>query len=122
MPTPNLRDWLQLWHIPGIGPKTYLHLLHRFGNDPSNILAAKPTDLINAGLSRPLASKICSQSSDLTATDFAWLAADSTHHIITLQDAGYPRLLREISTPPPLLYIKGELALTQQPAMPGHGR
>lgn len=118
MPTLNLRDWLQLSHIPGLGPKTYLHLLRRFGNDPHNILAAKPIDLTNAGVSETLARQIHTQSSDLTAADFAWLDADSQHHIITLQDRAYPQLLREISAPPPLLYVKGDAALlSSQPCL-----
>jgi len=39
-----------------------------------------------------------------------WLE-DEANHVVTLADAAYPRLLLEITDPPPLLYVKGNPAL-----------
>lgn len=38
-------------------------------------------------------------------------------HIITLQDAAYPKRLRHIYAPPPVLYVKGELPLVDENAL-----
>lgn len=49
--------------------------------------------------------------------EWAWEAAAANHHIITLQDATYPPLLREIACPPPILYVWGQLDVLKAPQM-----
>lgn len=49
--------------------------------------------------------------------DQAWLEKSYDHHIIQCDDLSYPSLLREIHQPPSMLYIKGNLALLQQPQL-----
>ncbi|MDH5256221.1 MAG: DNA-protecting protein DprA, partial [Gammaproteobacteria bacterium] len=45
-----------------------------------------------------------------------WLArADA--HLLTPADAGYPALLREIPTPPPQLFVRGNLAALALPQL-----
>lgn len=39
----------------------------------------------------------------------AWSQADPQHHIVTLADPRFPRLLREIANPPTVLFIDGQL-------------
>ena len=114
----ELSNWLRLWHLPGIGPRTYLRLLNRFDNDPAKIVKASVTDLITAGLSHRLACAIQHLSTSQYQTDIAWLQASDQHHIITFIDAEYPTLLREIPDPPPILYIVGNpTALSSQPCL-----
>ncbi|MBB1269739.1 DNA-processing protein DprA [Shewanella sp. SR44-3] len=38
-----------------------------------------------------------------------WLASAENHHIVTFSDAQYPRLLKQISDPPSVLFIKGDI-------------
>src|SRR5213075_2729778 len=45
-----------------------------------------------------------------------WAGADD-HHVVTLADDTYPRLLLEISDPPPVLYAHGQVGLLQHPAI-----
>ena len=107
MRLPELEDWLRLWHVRGLGPKTYLHLLHKFDRNPRRILAAALDELIAAGLSRQLALEVTQAPPDKAAADLAWLTKDKSHQILTLGDAAYPAILREIAIPPPILYLKG---------------
>ena len=107
----ELANWLQLWHVPGIGPKTYLQLLQHFDNNPGAVLATRTSDLVNKGLSNTLAGRINRATPQSTQADFSWLAESSAHHILTLNDSAYPRNLREIATPPPILYVKGNPGL-----------
>lgn len=111
MPTPQLQDWLRLWHVPGIGPRIFLRLLERFNRDPGKILQADYSALIEAGAPKSIAKAIGQHSTTSHHTDFQWLDASEQHHIFTLNDPNYPLLLREISDPPPILYVQGNPAV-----------
>lgn len=114
----SLPDWLQLWHVPGIGPRTYLQLLRHFDHQPANVLRAQLNDLVAIGLAKNLASAIGKSCSSRVDSDLTWRNASSNHHIITLRDTCYPTYLREIADPPPILYVKGEVAsLDDQPGL-----
>ncbi|MDH5649748.1 MAG: DNA-processing protein DprA [Gammaproteobacteria bacterium] len=45
----------------------------------------------------------------------AWLQCSTNHHVITYYDPRYPRLLREISDPPVLLYVRGSVDCLTEP-------
>ena len=47
---------------------------------------------------------------EISAQVSSWLQQEG-NALVTLADASYPRLLLDISNPPPLLYAKGQLAL-----------
>jgi DNA processing protein len=49
-------------------------------------------------------------------TALAWLL-EPGNHLLTLADATYPPSLLEIADPPPVLYVKGDPALLQRPAL-----
>ena len=44
-------------------------------------------------------------------------AAQPGHHILTLADPAYPRLLLDIHDPPLLLYVNGSPQLLSRPAL-----
>lgn len=46
--------------------------------------------------------------------DVRWLS-EPNHHMLTLNDSNYPKLLREIADPPIALFAKGNLALLSEP-------
>jgi DNA processing protein len=92
----------------GIGPVTYRQLIARFGS-PSAALAAVP-DLARRGRGKVPAM---------------WPRADAEREIARVEKLGarylalgqglYPRLLAEIEDAPPLLIVKGNLALLDRP-------
>ncbi len=45
------------------------------------------------------------------AKDMAWWQTSPLHHIVTLKDDAYPLALKAISTPPPLLFVRGNVDL-----------
>ena len=94
--------------LPGIGPITLKHLLEAFNNDPCAILAAAPHALQKAEGVGPTLAKTIHQWD--TTVDLPKLQARLTHlhaDFITLQDDGYPPLLKEIYDPPTGLYCLG---------------
>ncbi len=105
----ELQDWLALWRVPGVGPSTYAGMLQHFGS-PTDALAASVSALTSTGLSTAVAEAIRSCDRDAARPDLDWLAQDE-HDVITREDPRYPRLLHEISQPPPLLFVNGDPAV-----------
>jgi DNA processing protein len=102
------RPWLMLAKTPGIGTKTYSKLLEHFGS-PDAVLTASSSDLAAIGLNTKSLNFLKAPDWSLVDADFAW-AEQQSAHILSLDDELYPRLLREIADPPPILYVYGQLS------------
>ncbi|HIQ14917.1 MAG TPA: DNA-protecting protein DprA, partial [Leucothrix sp.] len=113
--TEVLESWVSLWRVPGIGSVTFKKLLDKF-ETPGNVFAATASSLKQAGFSEKLVSNIKDNpSSNSTKNDIDWLNTAQNHHLITIHCSEYPILLKQISNPPPLLYVHGKLALLNDP-------
>ena len=112
---PGLASWLQLTLTPGLGAAAIRGLLKQFGL-PEIILSATRAQLERAA--GPAAGQLLNPEGIAAAIERAlrW-TAESGHAVVTLADAGYPRLLLEIPDPPPLLYATGRLDLLGRPAL-----
>ena len=112
-----LKSWILLWRVPGVGSKTYQKLLNHF-TDPAAVFDANINTLKEAGISQKLALSILEyQKKDSADTDIDWLNSANSHAIITIQCDEYPSLLEQIDNPPPLLYIKGNHTLLNDPQL-----
>ena len=113
----NHADWLALTNIPKLGPVTLGKLLQRFGN-PNSILNASTDELLNAGISKQLASDISASDEAAIAQDIAWLEHEM-HQLITIEDEHYPEQLKQIADPPLVLYVHGkqDLSLLSEPQL-----
>ncbi len=103
------RAWLMLAKTPGVGTKTYSQLLTQFGS-PDAVFGASSDDLAACGLKPKSLSFLKKPDWSLVDVDLKWAEQDLAH-ILTLDDARYPRLLREIADPPPVLYVYGQLSV-----------
>ena len=101
--------WLALSLIQGIGSTLMKRLLERF-TTPEEVFRAPHDALLEIeGLSQRVAKEIrngpCTERVDrelaLVNEVGAWL--------LTLDDPRYPRRLKEIYDPPPVLYVRGEV-------------
>ncbi|OIR02529.1 hypothetical protein GALL_154800 [mine drainage metagenome] len=107
--------WISLSQIHGIGSQTFCLLLKTFGS-PTNIYAAKRTQLADI-VSDKIASAITlGPDRDIITDSLHWLS-QTNNHLVTLADSHYPKALLEITDPPPLLYAKGNLSLLNQPSI-----
>ena len=104
----NLSYWLMLNHAPNIGPITINKLLSTFGS-PKNIIKDNMGALKKLGLQKRTLYALQHPDWQTIEAECRW-AEQSGQHIITLTDPEYPQLLKETASPPPLLYIKGQLA------------
>lgn len=104
-----LACWIALQRVPGLGPVTITKLLTQYGS-PQQILrqpgkVSGLNEKVQAGLREPDWQQV--------ESDMAWL--DHEHrHLITIEDSRYPPLLREISDPPVMLYVQGDVSLLSQ--------
>jgi DNA processing protein len=98
---PGLASWLQLTLTPGLGNSTLRELLRRFGL-PHTLLGRNRTEL---AAFMPAAALEALHSPGVEAAVAAGLrwAEQAGHHVVTLADETYPRMLLEIPDPPPLL-------------------
>lgn len=116
----EIRDWLALAALPGLGGTLVSRLLARFGS-PERILAAGKAVAEVEGVGPRLAA-VFEHSASL-AQARAWAvqeqkrAADLGVHLLACDDPQYPPLLRTIHDPPPLLWCRGDLACLQPPGI-----
>ncbi len=105
----NVRPWLVLKSVPGIGNHLIKRLIDRF-KTPESIFQASRHDLIQvSGISERLIPALqAARMTDGVARECDRLA-NSPYRIVPLTDPAYPPLLREIPDPPPYLYVFGRL-------------
>jgi DNA processing protein len=114
-PDKDTESWLALSLVPGLGDDSCRKLLLAFG-EPQKIFSATHSALSRV-VSGKVARSICEgvdRSAVLPA--LKWLE-DQRNHLITLADEDYPKLLLQISDPPPLLYVKGRRELLNCPSL-----
>ena len=113
----ELKPWIKLWRVPGIGSKYFQKLLDSF-DKPSSVFDASAETLKKAGISEKLIANIYQDKlTDTAQADIDWLEASKDHHIITINCDEYPVLLKQISNPPPLLYVHGNLSVLNDPQL-----
>jgi len=105
----SLANWLALHHTPGVGPATFARLLKQF--DSLELLFSEPKRA--EGISARTQSALLNPDWDRVEQDLAWFS-ESDRHIITLHDPRYPELLKQISDPPSLLFVQGDVDLLSQ--------
>ncbi len=112
----DLRCWIALSLISGVGGETFRRLLAAFGT-PAEIFAT-PAQRLREVVDSNIAAKIANgvEPSAALETAMAWLQQPG-NRLLTLADTEYPRALLEIADPPPMLYCKGDLAFLNRPSI-----
>ncbi len=100
-------DWLRLWRSESIGPRTFCALINRFGSARA-ALEALPR--LAFGKAVRIAGK------EEIEREFA-LAEACGARFVALGEADYPTLLRKIDTAPPLIAVRGTIAVFARPAV-----
>ena len=111
----ELAAWVRLTLIPGIGGETQRQLLKSLGG-PAAIFAAPPSALracLGGGMIERLLTHDC--ATEIEAA-IAW-ANQPGNRVLTLADADYPQALLSAADPPVLIYVKGDAALLNRPAL-----
>jgi DNA processing protein len=105
----ELIDTLRLSLIAGVGPKTRIMLLERFGS-PAAVLNAAPSQLREIkGVGPKLLEKIRLSDQEINVPALIDFCRQHGIAILTETHTDYPRALREIHDPPSVLFIRGVL-------------
>ena len=114
----ELRAWLRLLLLPGVGREGLRRLLALFGT-PEAVFEAHDLDLAER-VGPKLAPLLREEPPDLQrrwldARD--WLQGGAQRHVLTLGDAHYPPALLESPDPPLLLFVQGDPSVLARPAV-----
>jgi DNA processing protein len=102
--------WVGLGRIDGLGARGALGLVKRFAS-PASVYRASLTDLEACGLASRVARLIHAQEGLAAAERELEGAKKLECQVVTLSSEAYPPLLKQISDPPLVLYIRGESAV-----------
>lgn len=102
------RYWVGFSLIPGIG-RIKLSLLEAYFGDLAGAWHAPADELRSAGLDAKSAEAVVAVRGGISLDDELEKLKRYKVAVITGDDPGYPRRLREIYDYPPLLYVRGEL-------------
>jgi len=97
-----------------IGPVRFKKLLGYFANLEKAWLESDEETLTAAGLEEDLAREIIVRRPQIDLDQELTKLAKENIGLLTILDEEYPKLLKEIYAPPPLLYIKGEFKATDE--------
>lgn len=100
--------WIAFNKVPGIGAVRFQSLLDAFEGDLQRAWRASVFELQSAGLTGRVADSLIALRQSLNL-DQLWETIERFGYtVLTWQEADYPRSLRLISQPPPVLYVNGD--------------
>lgn len=105
----ELRGWLALTLVPGLGPVKINGLRVKLGEPPA-ISACSDNQLMAAGLNENQVRVFRQPDERPIEVTLEWLAAPG-HYAVPITDSAYPPMLREIATSPQLLFAKGDTSI-----------
>jgi DNA processing protein len=112
---PDSIYWLAATSLPDIGPITFSNWLMLF-EDIRTLFSAKKADLIYAGLTEKQIDALQNPDWHTAEKNLAWCEKNACQ-LITIVDSAYPKLLKEISAAPILLYVRGDMTILSEPQL-----
>ena len=107
-PADDLQFRVAFSHVTGIGPARMSALEHYFGG-LEEAWRADRTGLREAGLDKRAIEELETTRSTLDPAEAYGRMLDAGITALTVDDDAYPRRLKEIPDPPPLIYLRGEI-------------
>ncbi len=105
----EIKYWLALSRIPGLGATRLKRLWEHF----DSMKRAWESDLENlrgAGVEQKIAEEIIFSRREINPDEELLKIERAGIQVVTLAEANYPKLLKEIFNPPAVLYYRGELS------------
>jgi DNA processing protein len=108
------RLWLRLLSVKGISPPRWVPVVLRFGIEA--VVDRLGSERGREDLSRGLGRRPGRPREVFVDDQLAKLERERCG-LVSISEAGYPSLLREIHDPPPLLYVRGDPRVLELPAL-----
>lgn len=123
------RFWVAFNYVKGIGPVRFQSLLDVFGS-PEVAWNASIDELQKTGLSNKVVENLLQVRSQISIDKIWNDILKKGIKVLTWMDSEYPRRLKDINQPPPVIYVKGQLieeddwavAIVGTRRMTGYGR
>lgn len=109
----ELAHWLALNQTVGVGALTFQRLVDYFGNAHS-VFSASTDELRSLGLNAKTLRSLQKPDWHDVEQQQTW-AMQANNHIITSSSDAYPQLLRNITDPPPILFVSGSINILKDP-------
>lgn len=109
----HIKRWMVLDAIPGLQKRTIFKLLSKHSLDA--LLALSIQQLQSYRLKEAQINALLHPDEQQIAENLNWIDEPNHKYIICFDDERYPALLKQISNPPLLLYLQGDVSLLQQP-------
>jgi len=108
------RQWLEIISARGVSSTRWVDGAP--GVPPGEILTELESEKGRELLGRRLGRTVNAPDRAFVAEQMRILE-EGDYGLVSISDEAYPRLLREISNPPPLLFVKGEYAALSRPSI-----
>lgn len=102
--------WLGLHLIPRFGIARMMQFLQFFGNDAEALWNEPSKNIKKLDISDKLIDQFITSRGKINLDAEMDKVIQHQAHLITFADATYPELLKSIPDPPPVLYVRGNLA------------
>ncbi len=109
----DLRYWIGFNHVSGIGPAKIRALLDHFGS-LADAWQASPLQLKQIGIDRRSVENFLETRSTIDLEAEFDRVVEAGINILVWDSPNYPKYLKEIPNPPPLLYMKGQITSGDQ--------
>lgn len=101
--------WMWLSDIYGIGSVRFMKLINYFGT-AENVFESSRDELLKSGiLGERLVEAVVSARKSCNIDNYLKIMKENDVKVYTILEEEYPKNLKEIHDPPPVLYVKGEL-------------
>jgi len=118
---PNRMDpkafWVGFNYVKGIGAVRLKALLDGFDGDLKDAWEASAARLQSVGMNSRIVESIQRVRSQIDLEKIWERMQANSIQVLTWEDDLYPRLLREIDQPPPVLYVRGEVLAEDEAAV-----
>jgi DNA processing protein len=114
--TTHVLEWLALRLTPGLGPTKARKLVEHFGSAEA-VFHASLTELESANIQAVSAQSLATGKSGELAREEIARASAAGVTVLCVDDAFYPRRLKEIYDPPTVLYVRGDAELLTKPGI-----
>ena len=104
----DLKYWLAINKIPDVGPVTIKKLWMHFGSIKAVWEAEESRLHAVEGLSKPALKSFLANRDKVNLEKELNFILEGKASVLTLDDEGYPKTLKNIYDPPPVLYFKGK--------------
>jgi len=105
----DVKYWVGLNLVPDIGPRRFALLRQHFGS-PKEAWKASAADLKLVGLNSRATETLLTMRAKVSLDDEMERLSRQGIQVMTLDDRDYPPRLKETYDPPPVLYMRGQLA------------